>query len=124
MVSFYSSIVKFIFALRLGLSKPQLNHTLHFVHGIILTDGKKTIAQIHRSMHEPRDLSCMTKFLNESPWCPNRVTRRRLKCMMEKIKKKRAIQGDTRPIVFFIMDDTQSKKDQTTKRMEGLDHHY
>lgn len=124
MISFYSSIVNFIFALRLGLSKPQLNHTLNFVHGIILTDGKKTVSQIRRSTHEPRDLSCMTKFLNESPWCPNRVTRRRLKFMMGKIKKKRAKQGDTRPIAFFIIDDTQSKRDPSTKQMERLDHHY
>ncbi|MGW6300701.1 hypothetical protein [Peribacillus butanolivorans] len=43
---------------------------------------------------------------------------------MNKIKKIRAKQGDTRPITFLIMDDTQSKKDQTTRRMEGLDYHF
>jgi hypothetical protein len=95
MVSFYPAIVKFILALHLGLSKPQLNHTLLFVYGIILTDGKKTVAQIRRSTHEQRDLSCMTRFLNEAPWCPNRVTRRRQQFMTKRIKKRRAKQGDT-----------------------------
>lgn len=34
------------------------------------------------------------------------------------------ISGDTRPIVFFNIVDTQCKKDRTTKRMEGLDNHF
>lgn len=125
MVTFYSYIVKFIFALQLlELSKPQRNHVLTFMHGIILTDGRKTVSQMRRSTHERRDLSCMTRFLNESPWCPNRVTRRRIAFMMEKIKRARAKQGDTRPIVFFIIDDTQSKRDRSTTQMEGLDDHF
>lgn len=41
MVSFYPAIVEFILALDLELSNPQFNHTLTFVNGIILTDGKK-----------------------------------------------------------------------------------
>jgi SRSO17 transposase len=124
MVTLYSYIVKFVFALQLGLSKPQMNHVLTFMQGIILTDGRKTISQIRRSTHEQRHLSCMTRFLNESPWCPNRVTRRRLQFMMEKIKRIRSKQGDTRPLAFFIIDDTQSKKDRSAKRMDGLDDHY
>ena len=124
MVTFYSYLVKFVIALRLEFSKPQWNHALTFMQGIILTDGRKTVSQIRRSTHKRRDLSCMTRFLNESPWCPNRATRRRIQFMMEKIKRKRAKKGDTRPIAFLIIDDTQSKKDRSTKRMEGLDNHF
>jgi SRSO17 transposase len=124
MVTFYSYIVNFIFALGLGLSKPQTHHVMTFIHGIILADGEKTIANIRRATHETRHLSCMTKFLNKSPWCPNRANRRRIQFMMGKIKKIRAKQGDTRPIVFLIIDDTQSKKDLTTKRMGALDFHF
>ncbi|MFZ3590467.1 IS701 family transposase [Bacillus sp. DJP31] len=124
MVTFYSFIVKFILALNLELSKPQLNHVLTFMQGIILTDGRKTVSQIRRSTHEKRHLSCMTRFLNESPWCPNRVNRRRIQFMMERIKKARLKQGDSRSITFFIIDDTQSKKDRSTKQMEGLDNHF
>jgi flagellin-specific chaperone FliS len=56
MVTLYSYIVNFILALNLKLSKPQLNHVLTFMHGIILTDGRKTVSQIRRSTHEKRDL--------------------------------------------------------------------
>lgn len=124
MVTFYSHIVKFILALQLQLSKPQMNHLLTFVHGIILTDGRINVSQIRRSTNENRDLSCMTRFLNEAPWCPNRVTRRRLQFVIKRIKSSRSKAGDTRPIVFFIIDDTQCKKDRSTKRMEGLDDHF
>lgn len=124
MVTFYSHIVNFIFALQLQLSKPQMNHLLTFIHGIILTDGRVNVAQIRRSTGDARDLSCMTRFLNESPWCPNRVTRRRIQFIINRIQKARTKAGDPRPIVFFIVDDTQSKKDRSTKRMEGLDNHF
>ena len=124
MVTFCAYIVNFIVALGLGFSKPQTHHVLTFIHGIILTDGQKTVSQIRRSTHETRALSNMTRFLNESPWCSNRANRRRIQFMMDKIKKIRAKQGDTRPIIFLIIDDTQSKKDLTTRRMEGLDFHF
>ncbi len=101
-----------------------MNHLLTFIHGIILTDGRINISQIHRSTNENRDLSCMTRFLNESPWCPNRVTRRRLQFIINQIKKSRSKAKDNRPIVFFIIDDTQCKKDRTTKHMEGPDNHF
>ncbi len=122
MVPFNASIVNFVFSLGLTFSKPQMNHLLNFMQGLILTDGRMTVSQIRRSTHEARDLSCMTRFLNESPWCPNR--RRRLELMRSKIKRARAKQGDTRPIAFLIVDDSQCKKDRSTSRMEGLDHHF
>ncbi|WP_413375719.1 IS701 family transposase [Alkalihalobacillus sp. 1P02AB] len=124
MVTFYSHIVNFILALQLQLSKPQMKQMLTFVHGIILTDGRINVSQIRRSTNENRDLSCMTRFLNESPWCRNRLKRRRLQFVVNQIKKSRSKAGDLRPIVFFIVDDTPCKKDRTTKRMEGLDYHF
>lgn len=124
MVTFCSYIVNFIVALNLQFSKPQTRHLLTFVHGMILADGRMTVSNIRRVTGEERDLSCMTRFLNESPWCPNRVKRRRIKVMMEKIKKARAKQGDTRPIAFLIVDDTQCKKDISTQTMEGCDFHF
>jgi hypothetical protein len=46
MVSLYLPIVKFILALKLEFSKPQLNHLFTLVHGIILCAGRKNITQI------------------------------------------------------------------------------
>lgn len=52
MVTFESHIVNFIFAIQLQLSKPQMNHLLTFIIGIILTDGRINISQIRRSTNE------------------------------------------------------------------------
>jgi SRSO17 transposase len=124
MVTFHSSIVKFVFALNLLLSKPQHRHLLAFLHGIILCEGRVNISQIRRSSNHDRDLSCMTRFLQESPWNPQYVTKQRLSYLMETIRQTRAKWGDTRPITFLILDDTQCKKERSTVKMEGLDFHY
>lgn len=95
-VRYYGNLLyrQFVFALRLfELSRPPMDHVLTFMRGIILTDGRKTVSQIRRSTHERRDLSCMTRFLNASPWCPNRLTQRRISFYDRKIKRAQAKQG-------------------------------
>lgn len=82
------------------------------------------VSLIRRTTNEQRDLSCMTRFLNESPWCLKYVTNQRTEFMMNHIKQSRSKSGDSRPVSFFIIDDTQCKKGRSTKRMEGLDNHF
>lgn len=124
MVTFYMAIVKFILALKLEFSKPQRQHLLALVHGIVLCAGRKNITQIRNAARQDCHLSSVTHFLNHSPWCINRLQRRRMQFILEKIRKSRAKKGDARHLVFLIIDDTNCKKDQSTKRMEALDFHY
>ncbi len=62
--------------------------------------------------------------MNHSPWCVNRMQRRRMQFMMEKIRAKRAKRGDVKPTVFLIVDDTCCKKETSTKKMEALSFQY
>lgn len=124
MVTFHSAIVKFIVTLGLCLSKPQVNHLITIMHGIILTEGRKTMTQIRNHSGKDRDLSCMTRFLKESPWCANRVQRRRMEHLMNSIRRARHTQDDHRPIIFLIVDDTGCHKDNSTRKMEALDFHF
>lgn len=124
MVTFYSAIVKFLLAMQFQMSKPQFNHLLSFVHGIILCEGRKNVTQFRNKTGKQRHLSSMTNFLNHSPWCVNRFQRRRMQILLEKIQSRRSKKGDQRSLVFFIIDDTSCKKDSSTKRMEGLDYHF
>jgi hypothetical protein len=124
MLTFYSAIVKFVLSLQLQLSQPQHNHLISLIHGIILCEGRKNISQIRQTTDQYRDLSCITRFLKESPWCPNRVQRRRMEFLIKRIQRAHRKKGDTRSIIFFIVDDTSCKKDFTTKRMEALDFHW
>lgn len=124
MVSFYLPIVKFILALKLEFSKPQRNHLLTLIHGIILCAGRKNISQIRNAVRRDCHLSSMTNFLNHSPWCVNRMQRRRMQFIMEKVRSKRLQNGDSKRLVFFIVDDTCCKKDTATKKMEALSFQY
>lgn len=124
MVTFYSAIVKFLLALQIQMSGPQFNHLLHMMHGIILCDGRKNISQIRRNTGDYRHLSCITKFLKNSTWCANRLQRRRMRFLMETLRRERAKRGDHRPVTFLIVDDSGCKKDNSTKHIEGLDFHY
>jgi hypothetical protein len=124
MVSLYVPIVKFILALKLEISKPQLGHLFTLVHGIILCAGRKNITQIQQATKDHRHLSNVTNFLNHSPWCVNRMQRRRKQFVMERIRAKHAKGGDARTLVFFIVDDTCCKKEPSTKKMEALSFQY
>jgi hypothetical protein len=72
MVTLYMPLVKFIFVLQLKLSRPQRNHLISLMHGMILCEGRKTISQIRNQTGQYRDLSCITRFLKESTWCQSR----------------------------------------------------
>jgi hypothetical protein len=111
-------------ALKLEFSKPQLGHLFTLVHGIILCAGRKNITQIGKAARQQRHLSNVTNFLNHSPWCVNRMQRRRMRFVIEKIRAKRLKACSSRHLVFFIVDDTCCKKDRSTKRMEALSFQY
>lgn len=87
MVTFYSAIVKFVLSLQLQLSHPQHNHLISLIRGIILCEGRKNISQIRQATDQYRDLSCITRFLKEFPWCPNRVQRRRMEFLIRRIQR-------------------------------------
>jgi SRSO17 transposase len=124
MVSLYLPIVKFILALKLEYSKPQQNHLFTLVHGIILCAGRKNITQIRNAARQDCHLSSITNFLNHAPWCVNRMQRRRMQFIMEKIQTKRMKNGDLKRLAFFIVDDTCCKKETSTKKMEALSFQY
>lgn len=123
MVSLYLPIVKFILALKLEFSKPQLRHVFTLVHGIVLCAGRKNMTQIRNAARGDRHLSSLTNFLNHSPWCVNRMQRRRMNFLLQNIRSKRS-HSDGGESVFLIVDDTCCKKERTTQKMEALTFHY
>ncbi|WP_190287519.1 transposase [Paenibacillus darwinianus] len=118
MVSLCLPIVKFILALKLEFSKPQLSHLFTLVHGIILCAGRKNMTQIRNAARGDRHLSNATNFLNHSPWCVNRMQRRRLQWIVDRIENKRLKEGDANKLVFLIVDDTCCKKDKSIRKSD------
>jgi len=76
---------KFILSLRLGFGKPQIRHLVSIVNGIILCEGRKTTSAIREAAGKERHLSSTARFLNESPWCVNRMQRRRMERVIQTI---------------------------------------
>ncbi|HET7578981.1 MAG TPA: hypothetical protein VFK33_06845 [Bacillales bacterium] len=50
--------------------------------------------------------------------------RRRIRFMMKHVKRAQTKKGDLRPITFFIVDDSQCKKERSMKRIERLNDHF
>ncbi|MDQ0874544.1 hypothetical protein QFZ77_003203 [Paenibacillus sp. V4I3] len=75
MASLYLPIVKYILALKLEFSKPQLGHLFTLVHGIILCAGRKNITQIQQAARGDRHLSFQYSHeAGKSVWCHCIVT--------------------------------------------------
>jgi hypothetical protein len=68
---------------------------------------KLLVTQIRNAARQECHVSSVTNFLNHSPWCINRLQRRRMQYIMETIRKQRVKKGDTRSLLFFIVDDTR-----------------
>ncbi|HHW36713.1 MAG TPA: transposase [Bacillales bacterium] len=120
MVTLHSTIIKFILALNVAFSKPQIQHLTAFVHGMILCDGRLNISQIHRHTNEYRHLSCMTRFFNESPWNSQHLKKQHIQFLLNKVKQARFKQEDYRPITFLVIDDTQCKRINPHQKWKGL----
>ncbi|WP_445669770.1 transposase [Paenibacillus sp. FSL R10-2199] len=90
----------------------------HQAFGIILCAGRKNVTQIQQAAKGNRHLSNTTNFLNHSPWCVNRMQRRRMDRVMNQIRAKQAKSGDQK-FVFLIVDDTCCKKRQVDEEDGG-----
>ncbi|WP_160327812.1 transposase [Paenibacillus sp. 32O-W] len=84
------------------------------VHGIILCTGPKSITQIRNAARQDCHLSSVTNFLNHAPWSANRMQHRRMQFALDKIRAKRDKSGDSKRLIFLIVDDTCCKKETST----------
>ena len=68
-------LVTFFESLGLPLTKPQKRHLINLTDGILVTEGKKTLADIQRRFVEAPDPSNMADFLRINPWSTEEVRR-------------------------------------------------
>jgi hypothetical protein len=69
--------------LELSLTEPQKRHFINLTDGILVTEGKKTLANIQRQFVEAPDPSNMADFLRISPWDTEMVRRRMQRFMVK-----------------------------------------
>lgn len=113
-------IIKYINILNLPYSRAIRSHIAHFISGIITTEGDKNISAIYRKLTCDRDRSCGSRFLAKYKWSNEYVDYKRVNHSMNTIRG--SVDEDT--VGFLIIDDTLSKKDASTKKIEGLEYHH
>lgn len=112
-------IVKYINNLNLPYSSAIQNHMANMISGIILTEGHKTLSAIYNKITCNRNRSNASRFLSEYSWNNEYVDDVRIEMSLSAIRKNIA----PKAVGFLIVDDTLSKKDKSTKKIEGLDYH-
>lgn len=113
-----NDILNYINSLNLDFSKPQVNHLKNLVTGIISIDSKRNISNLSSKVLGSKDRSCITKFLNNSPWDEDACSLSRLKNLIPLVKPKAS-----EPI-FIAIDDTVITKNKDTKHIEALGYHF
>lgn len=114
------NISNYINMLQLPYSSSIQNHMLNMVSGIITAEGNKNVSAIYRKLTCNRDRSCGSRFLGEYKWNHEYVDHKRISHSLHAVKKN--VNQDA--VGFLIVDDSLSKKDNSTKKIEGLDYHH
>lgn len=89
------------------------------ISGIILTEGSVNVSTIYNKVTCNRHRSSGSRFLGSYTWNNEYVDDQRVFHSLKHISKK----IDVKAVGFLILDDTLSKKDSSTKNIEGLDFH-
>ena len=113
------TIINYISELNLPYSSAIKNHMVNIVSGIIVTEGSKTISSVHNKITRNRDRSTGSRFLSSYSWNHEYVTQERIFHAISEISNT----CEDSDVGFLIIDDTLTKKNTSTKKIEGLDFH-
>ena len=110
-------ISKYILELNLPYSSAIKNHMVNLTSGIIVTEGNKTISSAYNKLTSNRHRSTGSRFLSSYSWKHEYVTEERIFHAISEISNT----CEDNDVGFLIIDDTLSKKNTSTKKIEGLD---
>lgn len=93
-------------------SRPQFKHFVRLVLGLILPSSKnKTIQAISQRYCQGTDRSCLTRFLERSPWSVEAAVNKALKLMYRRLPRPKG------GLLYLIIDDSETEK--TGKKIAG-----
>jgi hypothetical protein len=97
-------------------SHPQYRNLTHYLLGLLLCEGKRTIARMSRAQATDESYNRLHHFLSDSPWNEEAVNQERVDRLIQTVQER--AQEKTEPIGFLIGDDTTNPK--TGKEMAGF----
>lgn len=116
-------LVKFVFALGLSVSRPQRQHVLNLADAILVSDERKTIANLNRQLVEAKDDSSVAHTFRDSPWQANDLRGRILVFLIRTALQLARTLG-LEKIITLSIDDSLCVKDAATTHLEGVDWHH
>jgi len=116
-------LVKFVFALGLTLSRPQKQHVLNLVDAFLVSDERKTIANLNRQLVEAKDDSSVAHTFRDSPWQAADIRSKVLVFLVRTAVELARTLGLAKVICLSI-DDSLCVKDAATRHLEGVAWHH
>lgn len=116
-------LVKFVFALGLRLSRPQTQHVLNMADAILVSDERKTIANLNRQFVEAKDDSSVAHTFRDSPWQANDLRSKVLVFLVRTAVRLACMLG-LEKVICLSIDDSMCVKDAATTHLEGVDWHH
>jgi hypothetical protein len=117
------ALITFIFLLQLGLSKPQRDHVLNAIAGLIVGQGRKTLSDLCRLRAGQPDPKALADTFRESPWRAEMIRAPLRRFLVKAIFRLAKATGQTH-LVFFSLDDSTAEKGKATRHLEGVDWHH
>jgi hypothetical protein len=117
------TLMAFMLALQLSLSRPQRDHVLNVMAGLIVGQGRKTLSDLCRVHVEQPDPKAMADTFRESPWTANLI-RSPLRSFLVRTALRLAQAAGAEQLVFLSLDDSLTVKGQATRHLEGVDWHH
>lgn len=116
-------LLNFLLSLCLTLSKPQQLHVVRTVEALIVSDGRKTLANLYRQWVEAPDVSAASDFFRVSPWSGEEMGQALMQFVVTDLIHRGEAEG-VQPVIYASIDDSLSGKDKNTTALEGVDWHH
>lgn len=117
------ALCDFIEQLDLCLSQPQGRHVLKLADGLLVCEGRKTLAELQRQFVECVDASNLADPLRIAPWTALDV-RQPVGAYLVRTARVQARQRGTRAAIGVSLDDSIAPKHKATRHLEPGDWHF
>lgn len=115
-VSVTPNFDQFLGSFKQYFSNPQYRNLTHYLLGLLLCEGKRTLSRLHRAQSDDESYNRLHHFLSEAPWQEEEMNERRIHLMREQVET--LAEGVEGAIGFLIGDDTTNPK--TGRKMAGF----
>lgn len=117
------SLIGFLVALNLKLSRPQYKHVLRLTDSILTSEPKyKTIASLYKVIVDAPDASNGCDTLRIAPWSGETIRESKRKFVVEELIKESQATGEK--VLYVSVDDSTSAKYKAARKLEAVDLHH